>query len=66
MPMYTIILSNGDKLNLEADDIVVSLENRTVVFSFDEDYVGRFNIDHLAGWVKTRSITSIFDRTMEE
>lgn len=51
--MYSIMLTDGKIINVNATDVVWSKKNRTVKLFNGRKLVARINMDNVVGWIDT-------------
>lgn len=54
--MYSIILTNGQIINIKATEIEWNERTRTIRFFDGRHVVSRFNIDNIVGWVASECV----------
>ena len=51
--MYTIVLTNGKAMNINADEVTWFAPERMVKFMNNDRIVARINMENVVGWVET-------------
>ena len=49
--MYSIVLTDGKIINIEADEIQWGEKSQMVKFYNDREMVARINMDNVVGWI---------------
>ena len=51
--MYSIVLTDGKIININANDVRWEEKNRMACFLKGRSLVARINMDNIAGWIET-------------
>lgn len=51
--MYSIILTDGKTVQIEADSLEWYEKTRTIKFIYNRRAVARINMDNVVGWIET-------------
>ena len=56
--MYSIVMTNGKIINVDATEVEWIEKSRMIKFIKDNLIIARINMDNVVGWVKTDNIES--------